>query len=467
MNKPIFDFRKGFVSYPELPSSAPGAKAPYIDYGTAPPDKTRYFSKEEMDLEWKHFWMKTWSFAGLMQDIPEVGDYLRFNLGKESFIVVRTGKGAKDIKAFYNVCPHRGNRLVHNDFGHTANACFTCDFHGWKYNFDGSNKEIRDEVIFRPEVVCDRPGLTAVSVDVWQSLIFVNPDPKPMRTLAEHLAPMPEHLPNYDFSRLRVFRDLEVCWDANWKTAFDAFIEFYHADDVHPEAIPVSEMLECQYDLYPNGMSRMIIPQGFVTTRFEDRDTVNEALKMFITVYGGNPDDYKHLKGYEYKKALCDTKRKWGKKHGHDFFEKLTDDQITDDWNYAPIGMTINVFADTVLLQMFRPHPTDPRKSYYNAITLCLPVSDDVTPVLDLNAYGPESFGPPGWKGEERPARFVPKDLSEFGYLLAQDARRVPEVQKGIESECFRGARLSEAEMRIRHYLAEVDRYIGRRPWKT
>lgn len=460
-----FDYRQGFQVYPDGRSGPAGEKAPYIDYGTTPPDKSRYYSKEEMELEWKHLWMKTWAFAGLMQDIPEVGDWLRYNLGKESFIVVRTGTGPDDVKAFYNVCAHRGNRLVHADFGTTSNACFTCDFHGWKYHLDGSNKEVRDELIFRPETICDRPGLTEVSVGVWNSLIWVNPDPNPRLTLLEHLDVMPDHLKHYDFSGLRVLRDLEFCWEANWKTALDAFIEFYHADDVHPEAIPVSEMLECQYDLYRNGLSRMIIPVGYVTSRHEDRDTVNEALKMFVSVYGGNPDDYAHLKGYEWKQAMTDTKRKWGKKHGYAFFDDLTDDQVVDDWNYSPFpNMTINVFADSVLLQIFRPHPTDPGKSYYNAITLCLPVSDDITPVLDPNAFGPESFGPPGWKGTERPARFTPQKLEEFGYLLAQDARRVPEVQKGIESECFRGARLSESEIRIRHYLAEIDRCIGRLP---
>jgi phenylpropionate dioxygenase-like ring-hydroxylating dioxygenase large terminal subunit len=465
MSSVKFDYRQGFVAYPDDRAGVHGRKAPYIDYGTAPPDPKRYYSHEEAELEWEHVWMKTWAFAGLLQDIPNVGDYLRYNLGKESFIVVRTGPNNDDVKAFYNVCPHRGNRIVHDDFGHVTNGCFTCDFHGWKYNLDGTNREIRDEIIFRPETIRDRPGLRQVSCGVWQSLIFVNPDPNPRLTLLEHLDVMPEHLKNYDFSKLRVFRDLEICWDANWKTAFEAFIEFYHADDVHPEAIPVSETLETQYDLYNHGLSRMIIPQGYVTSRFKDRETVNEALKMFIKAYGGNPDDYKHLKGYEYKKALIDTKRKWGKKHGYDFFDKLTDDQIADDWNYAPFpNMTLNVFADTVLLQIFRPHATDPRKSWYNAITLCLPVSDDVTPVLDLNAYGPETFGPPGWKGEERPARFTPTKLADFGYLLAQDARRVPEVQKGIESHAFRGARLSEAEIRIRHYLAEIDRLIGRRP---
>ena len=459
-----FDYKKGFIAYPDGRCGPEGEKAPYVDHGTDSPDVSRYSSKQEMDLEWTHLWCKAWAFAGLMQDLAEVGDYFRYNLGKESFIVVRTTPDADGVKAYYNVCSHRGNRLVHNDFGRLTDDCISCDFHGWKYNLDGSNREIRDEIIFREEVVCDRPGLVEVSCDVWNSLVFVNPDPKPRLTLLEHLDVMPEHLRHYDFSKFRVLRDLEYVWGANWKTAFEAFVEFYHADTVHPEAIPVSEMLETQYDLYNNGMSRMIIPIGYVTSRFEDRDTVNEGLKMFVSVYGGDPEDYKHLKGHEYKKALIDVKRKWGRKHGYQFFENLYDDQLADDWNYAPFpNMTINVFVDSMLLQIFRPHPTDPRKSYYNALTLCLPVSDDKTPVLDLNSFGPETFGPEGWKGDDRPERDRPTQISELGYLLAQDAMRVPNVQLGIESDCFRGSRLSESENRIRHYLAELDRYLGRR----
>ena len=64
-----FDYRKGFEVYPGNRVGPDGAKAPYIDHGTAAPDKTRYFSKEEADLEWQHVWTKTWAFAGLAQDV--------------------------------------------------------------------------------------------------------------------------------------------------------------------------------------------------------------------------------------------------------------------------------------------------------------------------------------------------------------------------------------------------------------
>lgn len=457
-----FDYQSGFINYPADEAGVAGRKAPYVDLGVRAPDPRRYFSKEEAALEWEHMWMKSWAFAGLAQDVPEVGDYFRYDLGKESFIVTRVAPGDGGIKAYYNVCPHRGNRLVRSEFGHAnPKHGFQCDFHGWKFSIDGRNAGIRDEEVFRPEVIADRPGLTEVSCDVWNSLVFVNPDPKPAKTLLEHLDVIPQHCKDYDFSRFRVFRDLNYCWDANWKTALEAFIEFYHADDVHPELLTMTATRDCQYDLYNNGISRMIIEVGNVNSRVEDRGPVTDALKNLVSVYGGDVNKYKDLKGWEFKSALVDTKRQWGKKHGYEFFDKLTDVQITDDWNYFVFpNITLNIFADSILLQAFRPHPTDPSKSYYNAITLCLPVSDEQTPVFDLNEF---NFGPPGWKGDERPARFVPKDMEELGYVLAQDAKRVPEVQKGIESAAFKGARLSESEARIRHYLAEIDTYIGRR----
>lgn len=450
-----------FVNYPNGEAGPHGAKIPNPDLGTSPPDKARYFSREEADREWADLWMKSWALAGLVQDIPEIGDYLRYQLGKESFIVVRTGAAPDAIKAYYNVCPHRGNRLVHNDFGSIDPSLgFQCDFHGWQFSMNGENILVRDEEVFRPEVLAIRPCLTQVSCSVWNSLIFVNPDPAPRLALLEHLDVIPDHLEQYDFSMFRVFRDLDVTWDANWKTALEAFIEFYHADDVHPELLALTATRDCQYDLFDNGISRMIVEVGSTNSRDPNRDVVNAGLKSLVSVYGGDPAEYEHLQGSEYKKALADTKRNWGRKHGYAFFDQLSDPQITDDWNYFIFpNVTLNVFADSLLIQIFRPHATDPSKSHYNAITLCLPVSDDETPVFDLNEF---NFGPKGWKGETRPARIVPKDLSEFGTVLAQDAIRVPEVQKGIESAGFQGARLSESEIRIRHYLAEVDRYLGR-----
>jgi len=459
-----FDYKKGYTAYPEnTDPNSPEAKAPYVDFGTNLVDKTRYYSQEEADLEWEHMWRKTWTFAGLSCDLKEVGDYLTYHLGKENFIVVRTGTGVDDISAYYNVCPHRGNRVANELFGH-VDGNFYCNFHGWKWGLDGKNVKVRDEMLFRKETLKNPLCLPPVRCEIWNSMIFLNMDMDAM-PLIEYLDVIPEHLKNYPFDRLRILRDTEVCWNANWKTAMEAFIEFYHSDDVHPEVIPISSTLETQYDIYKNGISRMIIQNCLATCRMEDQDEVNPYLKMFVEMYGGNNDDYKELKGYEYKKALADTKRKWGKKHGYDFFDNLTDDQITDDWNYLVFpNITLNVFSDGVMLQTWRPHPSDPEKSYYNVYTLCLPVGDPSVRVMDINNFGPDSYGPEGWDGSERPERYTPEwgNVKEWGRIMWQDAERVPEVQKGIRSEKFNGSILCESEIRIRHYLHEIDKYIGR-----
>lgn len=71
-------------------------------------------------------------------------------------------------------------------------------------------------------------------------------------------------------------------------------------------------------------------------------------------------------------------------------------------------------------------------------------------------------MSPSGWDGAIRPAKIKPETLEDFGSVLAQDAIRVPEVQKGLQSMAFDDYVLSESECRIRHYLAEIDRLIGR-----
>lgn len=457
-----FDAKRGYTVYPDAGANSFSAKAPLVDYGTERIDPKRYYSHEEMELEWQKFWTKTWWFAGLLHDLPEVGDYFRADLGRESFVVVRHGKKHNDVRAFYNVCPHRGNQLVQNDFGRVNNACFQCDFHGWQYKLDGSNAKIRDEHIFRPEAIAHRPGLTPVRCEIWNSLVFLNLDPN-AAPLREQLGVIPQHLDVYPIDKYRVIRDIAVYWDANWKTALDAFVEFYHADDVHPQVLPFSETRACQYDVFDRGISRMFIPLGYAPVALKDRDSVNDFLKLFLQFFGGNPDDYKNLKGHEYKRALLETKRKWAKIHGYDFFDKLTDGQVVDDWNYHAFpSITLNMFSDSMLIQVFRPHATDPEKSYYQAISMCLPVPNSEFHVMDPGSFGPEAVSPKGWDGKVRPPRERPTKVEDFGSVLSQDARRVPAVQKGIRSRAYQGYVLSESEVRIRHYLAELDRYLGR-----
>ena len=106
-------------------------KMPERDLGTARArDKARYYSSEVMELEWERLWPKVWIMAGHLTDIPRRDCHMTFDVGHESFLIVR-GAG-EDVRAFYNFCQHRGSQLVNHDFG--CSKRFVCPFHKWRFD---------------------------------------------------------------------------------------------------------------------------------------------------------------------------------------------------------------------------------------------------------------------------------------------------------------------------------------------
>jgi phenylpropionate dioxygenase-like ring-hydroxylating dioxygenase large terminal subunit len=136
------------------------------------------------------------------------------------------------IKAFYNVCPHRGNRISLNDRGSVAK--FTCAFHGWQFACDGKLENITDEATFDPRLIAHRPGLREVRCDVIGGLIFVNMDGK-APPLRDWIGLPAGYIENYEIDKMSVVRHVRSEWRANWKTGIDAFYETYHLPFIHPQ----------------------------------------------------------------------------------------------------------------------------------------------------------------------------------------------------------------------------------------
>lgn len=455
--RPPVDYKAGIRSYHNVEPGSLEDKAPYVDYGTDRIDPERYRDPAVAEVEWDKLWTKVWTLAGFVADIPNVGDWLKYDLGKESFLVVR---GEDDqIRAFYNVCPHRGNQIVRADFG-TALDCFRCAFHSWEFNIDGSLRAVKEPETFRSETLKLAHGLTEVRCDTWSGFIFINMDPD-AEDLHSFLGILPEHLDRFRMDKMRVLEDFIITVDCNWKTLEEAFLEFYHGDTVHPELGTCMETYHCQYDLYPRGISRMILPYGYAPDKLDDPAEVNEMLKGALRQYRGNPEDWPDLKGFEYKTAMIDAKRKLAKSSGWDHFDDLTDDQTVDDWNYSFFpNVTLNIMGESCLVQTFLPHPTDPMKSFWRSIMLNLPSRDPDFRPIAISSMGQDVFGPNGWDGSVRPPTIRTSNLADTGFILAQDGELVPAVQRGINSRAFKGHILSEQELRIRHYLAEIDQYL-------
>ena len=158
--------------------------------------------------------------------------------------MVRNNVG--EVKAFHNICSHRGNKLVWNDMPleETSGFCkqFTCKYHAWRYDLDGNLTFVQQEGEFF-DLDKSRYGLVPVHCDVWEGFIFVNFAPEPEQSLRDFLGPMITGLEGYPFGELtsRLYYRSEV--KANWKLYMDAFQEFYHAPVLHANQSP-SEVFE-------------------------------------------------------------------------------------------------------------------------------------------------------------------------------------------------------------------------------
>ena len=108
--------------------------------------------------------------GGTVQELPNVGDYITYNFGRESILMTK-GKDQK-IRAFYNVCQHRANRLVQSESGNAET--FSCGYHGWQYALDGELLYVRDEEDFLQGSPCGKLRLTEIPCDIWGGFIWFN-----------------------------------------------------------------------------------------------------------------------------------------------------------------------------------------------------------------------------------------------------------------------------------------------------
>ncbi len=131
----------------------------------------RYWSREFMDLEWDNLWTRVWHIGARVIELEEPGDFVVHNIGHESVLIVRQESGS--IRAFYNVCPHRGNRLVWGDAGGLNS--FTCAYHGWQFGVDGELKFAPDPENFRGGSPCGRVSLVEVECDTWAGFVQHGP----------------------------------------------------------------------------------------------------------------------------------------------------------------------------------------------------------------------------------------------------------------------------------------------------
>ena len=207
-----------------------------VPYAIEVPDrarKERYFDADFYALEAEMLWPRVWQMACRLEEIPEPGDYVEYEILDQSVIVLRADD--MEVKAFHNVCRHRGVKLVVGQG--SGESGFTCPFHGWCYGQDGANTHVPQRKTFdEHNLQPDDIGLTAVRCELWGACAWINlnDDAPPLRQCLEPAATI---LDAWKVESLRTEWWYACRLPVNWKLAQQAFQEQYHVVETHPQLV--------------------------------------------------------------------------------------------------------------------------------------------------------------------------------------------------------------------------------------
>lgn len=208
----------------------------YGELGVAPLPVEPYVSETRFREEKEKIFKKSWLSVAHISDLPKPGDYVTRDIAvlDTSILIVRGKDGG--LKAFHNVCRHRGHRVALEKKGNSAGA-FTCLFHAWSYGLDGSLRGVPDEKSF-PKLEKCTLGLKPVHIDQWKGFIFINVDPNPAQTLRESMGELHDQFENYDCEQWAPIATMKAELNCNWKLVIDAFMESYHVVSLHRNSAP-------------------------------------------------------------------------------------------------------------------------------------------------------------------------------------------------------------------------------------
>jgi phenylpropionate dioxygenase-like ring-hydroxylating dioxygenase large terminal subunit len=422
------------------------------DFGTAPLAKECYVSPDWAQLEMEKLWKRVWQMACRENDIPAVGDFVEYTIGNQSVIVVRDETGS--IKALQNSCMHRGTALVE---GCGTRRELECTFHGWTWNLDGTLKRIPCRWDF-PGVKDEACRLPECRVGLWNGFVFINfdPDAPSLEYLGETL---PRHFEAWPLARRWKAVHVVKPVPANWKVAFEAFVEDYHVFRTHPQIVPYAGDCNSQYDIFDDLHGRMItamgVPSPHAGDQYSYQDTVDamigDLIADVVREQGVEVPIPRVPEGGTSRQVLAEFMRQSiGQRSGVDLSSR-SDTEVLDAIEY-------HVFPNLIpwggfsfpLVYRYRPAGRDPNWCLFD-IMIFVPFPDgaemprDAPPVL-LPAEGPFSDA---------------AELGGLGPVYDQDMLNMSRVQKGLQNDRITKVNFARyQEMNIRNFHANLSAWV-------
>lgn len=401
-----------------------------------------YTSPQYARAEHARLWRKVWQQVGRLEEIPEVGSYLTYDIQDDSILIVRAAPDT--IRAFYNVCSHRGRRLV--DIPQNAKgACgkqkqFVCGFHGWSYNLEGHCNHVPNKDDWNGALTDERTRLGEIKVDTWGGWIWVNFDSncEPLRT---YLEPAASLLDPFELHQMRVRWRRWLKFDCNWKIAMEAFAETYHVATTHPEFMKFADF---------KGWARAQGKHSHIGYDAPKNMDENQAAKLRLGAGGDPRISTAELQVYTWENANTNTTKTLvdaARRLVDELPEGTPPDKVLKHWlesarrNDAEQGVIWPTVPPELVGKSGTSWQIFPNFQIGHAVNNALCYSarpDGQDPnkcIFDVSVY--QLYR----KGDEPKTEweYTPADDKRWGSVLVQDFTNMAAVQQGMRNEGFRG----------------------------
>jgi phenylpropionate dioxygenase-like ring-hydroxylating dioxygenase large terminal subunit len=413
-----------------------------IEPGVTRVPAERYYSQAFHDLEVEKVWKRAWQMACREEDIPEVGDYVVYDVAHLSFLVVRTAE--EEIQAYHNACLHRGRQLREWD-GKRAQE-FRCPFHGWAWNIDGSLKDVTCPWDF-PGVTDEQYALPQVQVGTWGGFVFINPDPA-AGALEAFLGDLPKQFERWDLSKRYKQAHVAKILRANWKVAQEAFMEAYHVVATHPQILANLGDSNSQYDVFDN-FSRAITPGGTPSPHLKSKPSEQEVVDSSLDVQAGSDSPVPVPDGRTARQVLADLSRAGMRPVLGNAVDDFTDSEYNEAFYYTLFPNFHPWGGFNRITYRFRPYGDDPNMSIMECMFLAPWGEGPKPPAAAIHWLGPDD----DWT-----------DAPELGMLARvfnQDVYNIPKVQIGLKAmKDPHVVFASYGETKIRHFHQLLEQWV-------
>jgi phenylpropionate dioxygenase-like ring-hydroxylating dioxygenase large terminal subunit len=414
----------------------------------APPDRKtadlsidRYISREFHEREMERLWSRVWQFACREEHIPEPGDYVLYEIGRQSYIVMRTAAG--QVKCFVNACLHRGRQIKQYD-GRCSEL--RCPYHGFAWETDGRLKDIPASWDF-PQVVASEFALPETAVGIWAGFVFINPDPN-AAPLAEFMGELPAHFERWNLGERYVQAHIAKEIRANWKIAQEAFCEAFHVNATHPQTMPYLGDTNSQVDVWDR-FARVITPGGTPSPLLDWEPTEAEMLRHMLDIREDMEPPWS-VEGTTARRSAADSARERWRPVVGALVDEWSDAEFIDNIDYTLFPNFHPWGAFNRIVYRFRPNGDDHRSSIMEVLLLA-PFSGERPPPAEVQRLSAEQ----PWTDASA--------LGMLGKVFDQDTFNMERVQRGLETTRKPGVTLAGyQEAKVRWLNESLDRWLER-----